>query len=61
MLQLGTTDPSEMFSIMRRLGQGTFGTVWLAAERQSGKVVAIKVLPMQPGKIKQGPPQQGNT
>ena len=58
MLQLGSTDPSTSFSILRKLGQGTFGSVWLAAERQSGKVVAIKVLPMAPARVKQGAPQQ---
>ena len=37
-------DPTEIFSIRARLGQGSFGTVWQAEERQSGRLVAIKVL-----------------
>ena len=43
----GSTDPASMFTILRQLGSGSFGTVWLAAEKQSGKVVAIKVLPLE--------------
>jgi len=37
----GVTDPAELFTILRQLGAGSFGTVWLAAEKQRGKVVAI--------------------
>ena len=43
----GSADPASMFTILRQLGSGSFGTVWLAAEKQSGKVVAIKVLPLE--------------
>ena len=43
----GSSDPASMFTILRQLGAGSFGTVWLAAEKQSGKVVAIKVLPLE--------------
>ena len=39
----GVGDPSDAFVILERLGSGTFGSVWLAAERQSSKLVAVKV------------------
>ena len=42
----GVGDPSDAFVILERLGSGTFGSVWLAAERQSSKLVAVKVLPL---------------
>ena len=32
----GSADPASMFTILRQLGSGSFGTVWLAAEKQSG-------------------------
>ena len=43
----GSADPASMFTILRQIGSGSFGSVWLAAEKQSGKVVAIKVLPLE--------------
>ena len=46
------SDPSETYAILSRLGQGSFGSVWLAAERESGRVVAIKVLPLESAKEK---------
>ena len=54
----GLTDPLEAFTVLRQLGQGSFGSVWLAAERQSGKVVAIKVLPLESTRARQGDAQQ---
>ena len=37
----------EAWELGESLGIGSFGSVWLAAEKQSGKVVAIKVLPLE--------------
>ena len=47
MLASGSSDPAELFCVHSRLGQGTFGTVWLATERASSTSVAIKVLPLE--------------
>ena len=41
------SDPAEAYLLLSRLGTGSFGSVWLAAERESGRVVAIKVLPLE--------------
>lgn len=41
------TDPAAKYVVVSRLGQGSFGSVWLAAERESGRVVAVKVLPLE--------------
>ena len=42
----GVGAPSDAFVILERLVSGTVGSVWLAAERQSSKLVAVKVLPL---------------
>ena len=46
-------DPADAFVVHRRLGKGSYGTVWLAAERQGGRVVAVKVLPLEASRLKQ--------
>ena len=49
--QQGNTPPAEIegYSIVRRLGTGAYGTVWLAREDRTGRMVAVKFYPHQRG------------
>jgi serine/threonine protein kinase len=37
-------NPEEVFQILEKLGQGTFGSVYKVLHRLSGKIVAAKIL-----------------
>jgi serine/threonine protein kinase len=39
----------EGYSIVRRLGTGAYGTVWLAREDRTGRMVAVKFYPHRRG------------
>ena len=45
----GKTPPAQIegYSIVRRLGMGAYGTVWLAREDRTGRMVAVKFYPHQ--------------
>ena len=47
----GKTPPSQIegYSIVRRLGTGAYGSVWLAREDRTGRMVAVKFYPHQRG------------
>lgn len=47
----GNTPPAEIegYSFVRRLGTGAYGTVWLAREDRTGRMVAVKFYPHQRG------------
>lgn len=47
----GSTPPAEIegYSIIRRLGTGAYGTVWLAREDHTGRMVAVKYYPHRRG------------
>lgn len=47
----GNDPPSEIegYSVLRRLGTGAYGTVWLAREDHTGRLVAIKYYPHRRG------------
>lgn len=49
--QQGNTPPAEIegYSIVRCLGTGAYGTVWLAREDHTGRMVAVKFYPHQRG------------
>jgi len=38
----GRRDPDKEFQMLEKLGEGSYGTVWKALHRNSGKVIAIK-------------------
>eukprot|EP00300_Choanocystis_sp_HF-7_P023826 c25210_g1_i1.p1 GENE.c25210_g1_i1~~c25210_g1_i1.p1 ORF type:complete len:450 (+),score=50.98 c25210_g1_i1:1-1350(+) len=38
-------DPSEVFDVLERLGEGSFGAVYKCARKTDGFVVAVKVMP----------------
>lgn len=47
----GNKPPAEIegYSIVRRLGTGAYGTVWLAREDRTGRMVAVKFYPHRRG------------
>ncbi len=47
----GNNPPAEIegYSIVRRLGMGAYGTVWLAREDRTGRMVAVKFYPHRRG------------
>eukprot|EP00457_Paulinella_chromatophora_P005908 gb/GEZN01005926.1/.p1 GENE.gb/GEZN01005926.1/~~gb/GEZN01005926.1/.p1 ORF type:complete len:467 (+),score=87.63 gb/GEZN01005926.1/:210-1610(+) len=40
-------DPSEVFEILAKLGEGSYGSVYKALDQRDGKIVAIKVLEVE--------------
>jgi hypothetical protein len=42
---LNLVDPTELFVIVSKLGEGSYGSVFKALDTRDGKAVAIKVLP----------------
>src|SRR4051794_9160694 len=44
---IDTTDPAELFEVLAKLGEGSYGSVFKALDRRDGKVVAIKVLEVE--------------
>eukprot|EP00033_Pygsuia_biforma_P001912 GCRY01002133.1.p1 GENE.GCRY01002133.1~~GCRY01002133.1.p1 ORF type:complete len:368 (+),score=85.52 GCRY01002133.1:137-1240(+) len=42
-------NPEELFDLIDKLGQGNFGTVWRGIHKESGKTMAIKVIPVAKG------------
>eukprot|EP00808_Paulinella_micropora_P006200 g22531.t1 len=40
-------DPSEIFEILAKLGEGSYGSVYKALDTRDGKIVAIKVLEVE--------------
>ncbi len=37
-------DPDEIFQILEKIGEGTYGTVYKVLHKQTGKIVAAKIL-----------------
>lgn len=37
-------DPEELFQLLEKLGQGTYGSVYKALHKDSGKIVAAKII-----------------
>jgi serine/threonine kinase 3 len=37
-------DPEELFQLLEKLGQGTYGSVFKALHKASGKIVAAKII-----------------
>jgi len=40
-------DPADLFQIIDKLGEGSYGEVYSALDRRTGRVVAIKCLPVE--------------
>ena len=58
MIALSSADPADTYIVIDRLGQGSFGSVWRAAERESGRIVAVKVLPLESARERRPPSKQ---
>jgi len=41
------SDPSELFEVLAKLGEGSYGSVYKALDKRDGKLVAIKVLEVE--------------
>lgn len=39
-------DPRELFQLVEKLGEGSYGEVYTAIERSSGKIFAVKIVPV---------------
>ena len=46
-LGVSTEDPVELFDLIERLGEGSYGEVYSAVEKGTGAEVAIKVIPLE--------------
>jgi serine/threonine protein kinase len=40
-------DPEELFQLLEKLGQGTYGSVYKAFHKSSGKTVAAKIMSVE--------------
>ena len=41
------TDPEEVFDRVEKLGQGSYGAVWRAIHKESGEMVALKIVELE--------------
>ena len=41
------TDPEEVFDRVEKLGQGSYGAVWRAVHKESGQMVALKIVELE--------------
>jgi hypothetical protein len=41
------TDQSSAYTLLEKLGMGSFGTVWKAVHNETGQVVAIKIINLE--------------
>ena len=39
-------DPEEIFEVLEQLGEGSYGSVYKALHKQSGNIVALKIVPI---------------
>jgi len=42
-----TSDPSQQYVLIERIGKGNYGTVHKAMDENTGEIVALKIVPMQ--------------
>uniref|UniRef100_A0A8C7F6J3 Serine/threonine kinase 3 n=1 Tax=Oncorhynchus kisutch TaxID=8019 RepID=A0A8C7F6J3_ONCKI len=42
-----TKQPEEVFDVLEKLGEGSYGSVFKAIHKESGQVVAIKQVPVE--------------
>ena len=47
--EISKEDPLQLFEVVAKLGEGSYGSVYKAIDKRDGIVVAIKVLQMQEG------------
>jgi serine/threonine protein kinase len=44
-------DPEERFQLLEKLGEGSYGTVYKGLHIASGKIVAVKIVPIKDGEL----------
>jgi len=45
-IEISKDDPTTLFTVVSKIGQGSYGAVYKAVDKRDGKQVAIKVLPV---------------
>lgn len=40
-------DPTDFFQVLEKLGEGSYGEVYSALDQRTGKMVAIKAVPLE--------------
>jgi serine/threonine protein kinase len=48
---LNSEDPEELFQLLEKLGEGSYGTVHKGFHKASGKIVAVKIVPIKNGEV----------
>ena len=46
-MDITSGDPAEIFKVLEKLGEGSYGEVYSALDQRTGKMVAIKAIPIE--------------
>jgi len=46
-------DPNKIFELMHKIGKGSYGVVYKARNKQTGQIVAIKIIQLEKGELEE--------